>query len=451
MPKFHLTPKQAYAYIKLTDNKSKEIGYGGGAGGGKSILGCLWLLTNCLKYPKTKWVLGRKELTNLKKTTLLSFFQVVDILGLKSEDLFTLNSQTNIITFKNGSMIFLMDMSHQPSDPLYTRFGGLELTGAFVDESNENEIQSIEILKTRMGRALNKEYKLIPKLLETFNPSKNHVYTRYYKPWKDKKLKDYQVFIPALATDNPYLDESYIEQLKNADKVTKERLLYGNFEYDDDPAKLFEYDKICDIFSNDWIDKPRRQNYLTCDVARMGRDKTVIMVWLGLYIHKVFSYPKTTTTQVRDLIEKTCQKHKIPMSNVMIDEDGVGGGVVDMLKERHPQINGFVNGSSPVETQMSKLRHNYQNLKTQCYFKLAELIEKGEITCYKEIDIETKELIIADLEQIAQKDIDKDGKIKLIGKDEMKEKLGRSTDFSDAMMMRCRFELTQTYKPFIAR
>ncbi len=451
MPKFHLTPKQAFAWFKLQDNKHKEIGYGGGAGGGKSILGCLWLLTNCLKYPKTKWVLGRKELTNLKKTTLLSFFQVVDILGLKAEDLFTLNSQTNIITFKNGSMIFLMDMSHQPSDPLYTRFGGLELTGAFVDESNENEIQSIEILKTRMGRALNKEYKLIPKLLETFNPSKNHVYIRYYKPWKDGKLKDYQVFIPALATDNPYLDESYIEQLKNADKVTRERLLYGNFEYDDDPAKLFEYDKICDIFSNDWVDKPRRQNFLTCDVARMGRDKTVIIVWLGLYIHKVLSYPKTATTKVRDLIEQNCSKYKVPMSNVMIDEDGVGGGVVDMLKERHPQIHGFINGSSPVETQVSKLRHNYQNLKTQCYFKLAELVERGEITCYKDIDEESKELIIADLEQISQKDIDKDGKIKLIGKDEMKEKLGRSTDFSDAMMMRCRFELGSTYKPYIAR
>ncbi|KKL68647.1 hypothetical protein LCGC14_2122920, partial [marine sediment metagenome] len=60
-----------------------------------------------------------------------------------------MNSQTNIIQFHNGSKVFLMDMSYQPSDPLYTRFGGLELTGAFVDESNENQLQAIEILKTR--------------------------------------------------------------------------------------------------------------------------------------------------------------------------------------------------------------------------------------------------------------------------------------------------------------
>jgi len=454
MKVFELTKKQAYAYLILTHkryNHITELGYGGGAGGGKSILGVLWLFDMCKKYPGVAYALGRKELINLKKTTLLSFFQVVNILGFEPEQHFILNSQTNIITFKNGSMIFLVDMANKPSDPLFTRFGGLELTGGFVDESNENNLQAIEILKTRLGRRKNKEYSLVPKLLETFNPSKNHVYTRYYKPWKEGKLPKHRMFIPALATDNPYLDDSYIEQLKNADKVTRERLLHGNFEYDDDPAKLFEYDKICDIFSNAWEDVPRRQNYLTCDVARMGRDKTVIMIWYGLHIHRVLSFPKTLTTKVRDLILNNCQKYKIPMSNVMIDEDGVGGGVVDMLKEKATQIHGFVNGSSPVETKVSKLRHNYQNLKTQCYFKLAEYVENNKITCYPEVELEIKELMIADLEQIAQKDIDKDGKIKLLGKDEMKEQLGRSTDFSDAMMMRMRFELTQRYKPYMAR
>jgi hypothetical protein len=34
------------------------------------------------------------------------------------------------------------------------------------------------------------------------------------------------VFIPALATDNKKLPAVYIEQLKKADEVTKQRLLY---------------------------------------------------------------------------------------------------------------------------------------------------------------------------------------------------------------------------------
>ena len=151
---FQPTEKQALAFLLLTHpkfNHLTEIGYGGAAGGGKSFLGCFWILKQALDYPGTAWVIGRKELTNLKKTTLLSFFRVIDVIGIKANDILEMNSQTNIINFKNGSKIFLMDMAYQPSDPLYTRFGGLELTGAFVDESNENELQAIEILITSLS------------------------------------------------------------------------------------------------------------------------------------------------------------------------------------------------------------------------------------------------------------------------------------------------------------
>lgn len=445
MAKFHLTKKQGYAYLKLLDNKTSEIGYGGGAGGGKSILGCFWILTQALKYPETKWLIGRRELSNLKKTTLLSFFQVIQILGFKSEDLFTLNSQTNTLNFHNGSMVFLMDMSYQPSDPLYTRFGGLELTGAFVDESNENEVQSLEILKTRLGRANNEKYKLIPKLLETFNPSKNHVYSRYYKPWKDETLPEYRIFITALATDNIYLDENYIKQLQNSDKITKERLLYGNFEYDNDPSKLFEYDKIIDLFSNDIIIPSRHQNYISCDVARFGEDKTVICIWEDWYIKDIVVLNKSSVKDVVNLLNNLSFIHKVPANNIIIDEDGIGGGVVDYMSKS----KGFVNNSSPIETQFSKKIHNYKNLKTQCYFKLAELVNSNKIKIC-DVSSEVKNWIIEDLEQIAQRNIDSGGKIELVTKEEIKEKLGRSTDFSDAIMMRCVFELGGNYKPYIA-
>jgi len=442
---FHLTCKQSVAYKKLTDNISTEIGYGGAAGGGKSFLGCFWILSQALAYPDTVWLIGRRELTNLKKTTLLSFFKVLNVMKINPNTIFTLNSQTNVIQFNNGSKVFLMDMSYQPSDPLYTRFGGLELTGAFIDESNENELQSIEIIKTRMGRGKNKEYNLIPKLLETFNPSKNHVYHRYYKPWKDGKLKPHQVFITALATDNTYLDPSYIEQLKNADKVTRERLLYGNFEYDDDPSKLFDYDKIIDIFREGYIHQTKEQRYISCDVARFGADKTVVVVWEGYLIKLIKTMPKSSMKEVKELIEHLASVHGVPNSNIIIDEDGVGGGVVDFMYN----VKGFVNGSSPIESTYSKKTHNYRNLKTQCYFKLAELINQG-IIYYEDASSEVRDMLIADLEQIAQRNIDKDGKLELVPKEEVKEKLGRSPDYSDALMMRMYFEIKKKWTPYAA-
>ena len=59
-----------------------------------------------------------------------------------------------------------------------------------------------------------------------------------------------RVFIPALATDNPFITKSYIDQLSKADEITKQRLLYGNFDYDATPGRLFSYDSLTDLFTN---------------------------------------------------------------------------------------------------------------------------------------------------------------------------------------------------------
>ena len=61
-------------------------------------------------------------------------------------------------------------------------------------------------------------------------------------------MPEYRVFISALATDNKKLPKTYIEQLKKADNVTQQRLLYGNFEYDDTPGRLFDYEAILDMW-----------------------------------------------------------------------------------------------------------------------------------------------------------------------------------------------------------
>ena len=42
-----LLPKQENAVYYLKDNVTKELIYGGAAGGGKSALGVLWLIEGC--------------------------------------------------------------------------------------------------------------------------------------------------------------------------------------------------------------------------------------------------------------------------------------------------------------------------------------------------------------------------------------------------------------------
>jgi hypothetical protein len=85
-------------------------------------------------------------------------------------------------------------------------------------------------------------------------------------------MPDYRKFIVSLATDNPRLDKNYIAQLEKADIVTKQRLLYGNFEYDDDPLKIYTTDELYDAFTNPTTKTKNPIKYLVCDVARFGND-----------------------------------------------------------------------------------------------------------------------------------------------------------------------------------
>lgn len=69
-----LSIKQTLTLDYLENNNVNEILFGGGAGGGKSILGCYWQIKTRLKYAGTRGLIGRASLKTLKETTLQSFF-----------------------------------------------------------------------------------------------------------------------------------------------------------------------------------------------------------------------------------------------------------------------------------------------------------------------------------------------------------------------------------------
>lgn len=425
-----LTIKQSEALHYLEDNTTNELLFGGGAGGGKSLLGCYWILKSALRYEGTRWLIGRAELKTLRETTLNTFWEVCQMQKIDNT-IYNYNQQAMSITLINNSEILLKDLATYPSDPNFDRLGSLELTGAFVDECNQISEKAWNVLKSRIRYKLD-ENKLIPKLLGTCNPAKGFLYNKFYKPYKDDTLSDNLKFIQSLLLDNPYISKHYRENLLQLDTVTKERLLFGNWEFDDDPATLIPYNRILDVFTATHIPESR-DTYITADIARFGEDKTVIMVWAGFVCINVVTLYKQPISTIAAEVTRLKNHYNVPTSNIVADEDGVGGGVVDLLK-----CEGFVNNSSPIE--IDGVKQNYTNLKSQCYFMLSEKINKGKIYI-KSGDIEVKNLLIQELEQIKRKDIDKDGKLSVLPKDQVKALIGRSPDYSDAMMMRMYFEL----------
>ena len=431
-----LSIKQTIALDLLEDKTTNEILYGGSAGGGKSILGCYWQLKQRLKYPGTRGLIGRAVLKTLKETTLISFFQVAKMQGLDAGKHYKYNAQTSQIEFFNGSVILFKDLYSYPSDPNFDELGSLEITDVFIDEANQVEDKARNILKSRIRYQLD-ENDLVPKVLYTCNPAKNWTYTDFYKPQADGTIPHNKRFIASLVDDNPFISKHYKENLLTLDTVSKERLLYGNWEYSNDPAQLIDYDKILDAFSSTYISNGT--SYISCDVARFGSDSTVIGVWSG-YRVKLYQYNGKSVVEVADIIKHFQAEHQVPTSNIVVDSDGVGGGVADILRG----CRNFVNNSSPLENPVTRQKENFDNLKSQCYFKLAELINDNKI--YIQAESNQKQRIIEELEQVKQKAVDNDQKKGIIPKDKVKALIGRSPDFSDTLAMRMIFEYTPKFQ-----
>ena len=444
----------------LYDDITEEILFGGGAGGGKSVLGCFWITSSCLNYPMSRYLLGRAVLKNLKQTTVKTLFRLMGNskqrdtgrppevrFGLVKDRDYKYNRQDGEIEFSNGSEIMLKDLKEEPSDPEFDSLGSTEYTGAFIDEVSQITLKAKDVVATRL-RHMTLQYNILGKSLYCTNPTKGWPYKEFYKASKDKKISKDKVFIQSLAKDNEYIDPRYIEKLKKRHPVTQQRLLFGNWEYDDDPAKMFDYDDILDLFTN--TPKNRTGRYLICDVARKGKDLTVIGYWDGLLLRGIWAYrdPRQLTqfrgvgvvkgrhtTFIINKMEEFAMKLGVKRSHMVVDEDGVGGGVVDGL----PGCRGFVNNSAAI--QYGETKQNFANLKTQCMFKLADYAKEGDIGI-RTTNEDFKEAIIEELEQIKERDIDNDdAPKKLIKKEEIKKAIGRSPDFSDMMNMRMLLEI----------
>lgn len=432
-------PKQFEAYQLLFDKFTQFPLFGGGAGGGKTWLGAEWLMQNCYRYPGTHWFIGRNELKRLMGSSYQTFLKVCEYHKIPKDD-WKLNGQYNFIDFKNTSRIDLLDLKLLPTDPMFQRFGSLEFTGGWIEEAGEVNFGAFDMLKTRVGRWMNKEYDLFPpKILLTCNPEQNWLYRLFYKPWRKHQLPSGYAFVQALYGDNSYTRDEYEKQLDSiTDPVLKKRLKQGLWEYAEGDNTLIFYDAIMDLFTNTVPEDP--QKYLTADIARFGSDLIVIGIWRGYNLYKIVVFKKQGIDQTANNIAELARLHGIPYSHIVADEDGVGGGVFDLLRG----IKGFGGNASPLvrTDKRDNPKENYQNLRSQCAFMLAEKINNHMIAVTdKELEEKYKEMLVEDLQQVKRKDPDREIKLAIVPKEDIKDAIGRSPDFGDMMMMRMYFDL----------
>lgn len=426
----HGNEKQKEVCNHWVNPEVTDIVYGGSKGSGKSYLLCSLIFGDALTYPGTQYFIARKKLNDIRKFTIPSIYEVFEHWGIGPE-YYKFNAQDNVFTLYNGSTVFLLEAKYQPRDPLYMRFGSMQMTRGAIEEAGEFDVAAKNNLSASVGRWKNDVYDLVGKVIQTCNPAKNYLYREYYKKSKEGILELWKRFVQALPTDNKKLATGYLEHLRRTlSKNERIRLLDGNWEYDDDPATMIDYEAICNIFTNEYVKGGTR--YISADVARFGNDASVIRVWDGWRVIIRIEMRKKSTPEVAAEIKSLSERYSVVRSHIIIDEDGIGGGVVDLL----PKCVGFIANSTPIRLKPGEA---YKNLKSQCAFKLAEKVNANEV--YENADDIVKDKLTEDLEQIKQLSADSQMIKGIVPKDVIKKLIGRSPDDGDTYIMRAYFDI----------
>jgi len=255
-----------------------------------------------------------------------------------------------------------------------------------------------------------------------------------------KDLVKSVTFIPGTIYGNKELlraDPGYLGNLLAQDESLQAQLLHGNWKVRVDGTDLINVHKLKDTFSNSTV--PTGHKYLTADIALKGSDLLVIFVWNGFRLIACKTMPKSKGPEVIDAIKEMASEYSVPQGNITYDHDGVGGF-----------IEGYIENANPFNNnRRAAMQENYKNLKTQCYYKLGDRINRMGYyidPAVAKMKIGTKTLeqhLMEERRAIKRDKIDEDGKLCIIPKEEMKVIIGHSPDFMDAMMMREFFEFIE--------
>jgi len=225
------------------------------------------------------------------------------------------------------------------------------------------------------------------------------------------------------------LDASEIEQARldlPSEMFDALYLAKGGYEKE----RLIHTSAILDLFTNEYVNDGKR--YITADIALMGSDLFVIMVWSGFRLLKVFSYPKQEGNEVIDNIKNIANEWNVSESNIAYDRDGIGS-----------YLRGFMPNARPFNgNKAATVNKVYANRKAQINYNCANRINSGGYyiapDAFTDID---KKRFIKELASLKSAGLDKDGTFKIQKKEQEKSTLGFSPDFRDGFALREYLEL----------
>jgi hypothetical protein len=229
-----------------------------------------------------------------------------------------------------------------------------------------------------------------------------------------------------LPTDNPFLASGYVQNLRDAFKHRPELVAaYVDGDWDAMSGSNL-------VFKPSWIRESigrelpfdDKRTVVACDPARFGDDETVIYVLRGRRIIDKMVYGQKSTMETAGNLVALKNKHNAKY--IIVDSNGVGGGVVDRLVELKEKVIAINSAESP-NTEAAKAK--FLNLRAQLTWEASEMLANSEVSLPKD------DITLSNQLGVITYTVGSNGKIKIDDKSKIKDTTGVGQDRSDAFIL----------------
>ncbi|MDD2869656.1 terminase family protein [Neomegalonema sp.] len=416
---FEATKKQAEFIEAVFSGKYKYLLFGGAIRSGKTFtgLGIIFILSRM--FPGSRWAVVRRDLPVLRQNVYPTYNKI------KPDFAGEMNQSTWTSRCKNGSEIIFFPESYDKDKDL-NRFRGLEVNGFLLEEANElQEVTFYKCIERAGAWQIKKGEQPPPLIIMTCNPSDNWVKRIFYDNYIKDMLKEPYYFLPATILDNPHITEDYKESLKSLPPREYKRFVEGDWTLSEDPDQLIPYNWVKDAIDREPGTAKGHKRKLGVDVARFGDDETVLASAFGWNLDLLEGHHGLSIDKVASLVTNKINEMPVDADQVRVDSVGMGGGVVDMLRKEGYNVREIISGA---KAKVTDSKYKFKNLRSQMWWNVREQLREGNIS----LQVSNPKLI-EDLTAVKYK-MNADKMIEIESKDDIKKRIGRSTDYGDAVV-----------------
>ena len=359
----------------------------------------------CQKYPDSLALVVRKEFTDLKDSTIRDFQDYFSVQVGSDKD----------FKFKNGSTI----MFRHGAELNVLKNINLSIFGIEQAEEFETE-EAFTFLRDRLRRP-NSPYR------QGIIIGNTHGHNWIWSMWKNNPQEEFELYEATTFDNQDNLKKDFIDDLKRMEKeepVHYQRYVMNSWEDLEDADILIPYHLLEESVKKSLY--PEGARILSVDVARFGDDDTVFSIlqkanagWKQIYL---FGFNGQDTVKTAGHVIDLMREFRTDF--IVVDDDGVGGGVTDNLRAANIERVWSFNANAQATTPEIFYRR-----RDECYWTLKQLFDKGQI------QIVDNEKLKTQLSSIKFKYRIGGGQKKILSKDEMRKEGLKSPDYADSLMM----------------